>query len=77
MTIPVSIARRLTGFKIRAAKPRPMEFVGFLIGRHEGGSYEVLDIWYPADWRKHAAEGQVEVQDEWWREAMEFARRSG
>jgi hypothetical protein len=44
-TIPVTIARRLiTGFKIRATRSWPAEFIASVLGRPAEDSYEVLDI---------------------------------
>ena len=33
----------------------------------------VLDIWYPANWRDHCKEGEVDGDEAWWRDAVEFA----
>jgi hypothetical protein len=74
-TIPVTNARQLiTGFKIRAARAWPIEFLAFPLGRkHEDGSIEVVAFYYPKDWREHAAEKQVELPGKWWLEALEVA----
>ena len=74
MSIQVSIPRRLvTGYKIRACRAWPSEFIAYIIGRRDGDSYQILDIWYPKNWKACCVEGQVNGDAAWWRDAMEFA----
>lgn len=73
-TISISIPRRLvTGFKIRSARAWPAEFIAFILGRRTEDAYEVLDIWYPPNWKEHCKEGELEGDEAWWKDAMEFA----
>lgn len=74
MSIKVSIPRRLvTGYKIRACRAFPAEFFGFALGRRDGDSYEISEFWYPPNWRDHCKEGEVDGNEAWWRDAVEYA----
>jgi hypothetical protein len=72
MTIAITISRKLiTGYKIRAPKAWPIEFLAFPLGRkHEDGNIEVLAFHYPKGCREHATEKQVELPGKWWLEAQ-------
>jgi hypothetical protein len=36
-------------------------------------SYQILDTWYPKNWKACCVEGQVNGDEAWWKDAMEFA----
>ena len=44
-----------TGFKIRAAKAWPSEFIACVIGRRAENNYEILDIWLPGQLERATA----------------------
>ena len=74
MAIPITISRKVqTPFKLRALRAFPREFIGFLVGRRAEDRLEVLDMFFPADQKEYATEGEVTMAGHWWTLAMEFA----
>jgi hypothetical protein len=59
MTIPITISRKVqTPFKLQALRAFPREFIGFLLGRRAEDRLEVLDMFFPADQKEYATEGE-------------------